>query len=370
MDPREFEKKTQDELDDILNSALDELEDDDDFATAGTDDRIQGGGDAQGIKAMEDEEEDQAAKTLQTLLDDFSNPEIADSLEKAFRQLGGHAEGEELLEASAKAAKAADREEAGQKAVARGEGADEADVNGRREQPSSPDRPNDNRAQPAAHSAPGSRAGSSAAGPAATAAAAGGEYGFSEGGTDMDRTIFRTLEMLSKSGAEMEGQEAAAMEGAGEEMMQQMMGEFGKMGEKEDYNGVMDNIMQQLLSRELMYDPIKQICDTYPEWLATHRDSLPAADYQRYGLQYQSFQRVLAVYETEPDNFPRLMELMQDMQEHGQVPAEIIKELAPGLEFNAEGAPIMPNVGEGMMPNLPGFPMMGEGGDGQNCCVS
>ncbi|CAN0422680.1 unnamed protein product, partial [Scytosiphon promiscuus] len=111
------------------------------------------------------------------------------------------------------------------------------------------------------------------------------------------------------------------------------------------------------------------ICDTYPEWLATHKEALSPSDYQRYGKQYQSFQRVLAVYETEPDNFPRLMELMQDMQEHGQVPAEIIKELAPGLEFNAEGAPIMPNVGEGMMPNLPGFPM-GEGADGQNCCVS
>lgn len=121
----------------------------------------------------------------------------------------------------------------------------------------------------------------------------------------------------AQSGAEMEGQEPAAMEGAGEDMMRQMMGEFGKMGEKEvrengtayatswrvdwsshpatsglhryaptwketscalliafsawlyyasvcfvrmqDYNGVMDNIMQQLLSRELMYDPIKQV---------------------------------------------------------------------------------------------------------------
>ncbi len=34
-------------------SALDELEDDEDFATAGTDDRTQGVGDAMGIKAME-----------------------------------------------------------------------------------------------------------------------------------------------------------------------------------------------------------------------------------------------------------------------------------------------------------------------------
>lgn len=62
--------------------------------------------------ALQEEEEDLAAKTLQTLMDDFSNPEIADSLEKAFRQLGGHAEGEELLEQSLRAAKAAEKEEA------------------------------------------------------------------------------------------------------------------------------------------------------------------------------------------------------------------------------------------------------------------
>lgn len=41
----------------------------------------------------------------------------------------------------------------------------------------------------------------------------------------------------------------------------------------------------------------EKICDKYPEWLATHRETLATADYQRYGKQYQSFQRVLAVYE-------------------------------------------------------------------------
>jgi hypothetical protein len=35
-------------------------------------------------------------------------------------------------------------------------------------------------------------------------------------------------------------------------------------------------------------------------------------------------QHVLAVYDTEPENFPRLMELMQDMQEHGQVRAVLV----------------------------------------------
>lgn len=32
-----------------------------------------------------------------------------------------------------------------------------------------------------------------------------------------------------------------------------------------------------------------------------------------YGRMYQSFQKLVMVYETEPDNFPRLMELMQDV---------------------------------------------------------
>lgn len=42
------------------------------------------------------------------------------------------------------------------------------------------------------------------------------------------------------------------------------------------------------------------------------------------------FQQIIAVYESEPDNFARLSELMQEMQETGQPPSEIVKDLAPG----------------------------------------
>jgi hypothetical protein len=35
---------------------------------------------------------------------------------------------------------------------------------------------------------------------------------------------------------------------------------------------------------------------------------------------------------------------MQEMQETGQPPSEIVKELAPGLEFDGEGMPVMPNM--------------------------
>ena len=52
------------------------------------------------------------------------------------------------------------------------------------------------------------------------------------------------------------------------------------------------------------------------------------------------------------------MELMFDLQQYGQPPADIIKDLAPGLQFDENGMPIMPNMGSGMMPEMPGGPNM------------
>ena len=72
-----------------------------------------------------------------------------------------------------------------------------------------------------------------------------------------------------------------------------------------------------------------------------------------YGSMYQTFQKLVLTYETEPDNFPRILELMQDLQEKGNPPTDIIKELAPGLELTPEGMPMMmPNMGPGVA--LPG----------------
>ncbi len=70
------------------------------------------------------------------------------------------------------------------------------------------------------------------------------------------------------------------------------------------------------------------------------------------------------------------MELMYDIQQYGQPPADIIRDLAPGLQFDENGMPILPNMGPGMMPEMPGggqgMPDLGEAAfkmaNGQ-CCV-
>ena len=125
----------------------------------------------------------------------------------------------------------------------------------------------------------------------------------------------------------MEGFEAGKMEAAGEIMMEEMMGQFESLGDKEDFNEVIDGVMRQLLSKDMMYEPAKHVCDKFPEWLAIHKKNLTESEYENYGKQYQTFQKILAVYDTEPDNFPRLMELMFDMQQYGQPPSDIIDDI-------------------------------------------
>ena len=71
-------------------------------------------------------------------------------------------------------------------------------------------------------------------------------------GANNHRDIAATLAKLAEAQQGMQGFEASKMEEAGETMMEDMMAEFEALGEKEDYNEVIDGVMKQLLSRDLM----------------------------------------------------------------------------------------------------------------------
>jgi len=130
-------------------------------------------------------------------------------------------------------------------------------------------------------------------------------------------------------------------------MFQEMMAEFEKLGGGDAGNGsddlnpddLIDGVMQQLLSKELMYEPIQQVCEKFPKWLEEERSNMDNEEYQRRVKQYQCFQELTRTYETEPDNSEKLMMLMQDVQEYGQPPAAIVEGIAPGLQLDEDGLP-------------------------------
>lgn len=97
---------------------------------------------------------------------------------------------------------------------------------------------------------------------------------------------------------------------------------------------IVETMMQQLLSKEILHEPMKEIGERYPKWLEDHKASLSKEEYERYSQQYNLIKDLNIVYEREPDNFNKIVELMQKMQECGQPPNDIVQELAPDFDLS------------------------------------
>ncbi|KAJ8775327.1 hypothetical protein K2173_020331 [Erythroxylum novogranatense] len=64
-----------------------------------------------------------------------------------------------------------------------------------------------------------------------------------------------------------------------------------------------------------------------------HKTSLNKVEYERYSHQYKLIKDLNEVYEKEPDNFTKIVNLMQKMQECGQPPSDIVAELASDIDL-------------------------------------
>ncbi|GFS42591.1 peroxin 19-2 [Actinidia rufa] len=115
---------------------------------------------------------------------------------------------------------------------------------------------------------------------------------------------------------------------------------------------IVETMMQQLLSKEILHEPMKEIGERYPKWLEEHKSKLSKDDHKRYSHQYKLIKDLIEVYETEPGNFNKVVELMQKMQECGQPPNDIVQELAPDFDLSSLGQ-LSPDMLESQ----------------QNCCV-
>ncbi|XP_018428436.1 PREDICTED: peroxisomal biogenesis factor 19 [Nanorana parkeri] len=118
------------------------------------------------------------------------------------------------------------------------------------------------------------------------------------------------------------------------------------LGVDEDGEGnilpFMQNIMQSLLSKEVLYPSLKEITDKYPEWLQTNRESLPPEEYHKYQEQHNLMSRICQKFESEQPGeeaarFEAVMDLMQQLQELGHPPKELAGDSPPGLNFDLDG---------------------------------
>lgn len=121
------------------------------------------------------------------------------------------------------------------------------------------------------------------------------------------------------------------------------------------------NMMQNLLSKDILYPALKDLTDKYPAWLQQNRSSLSEEDLNRYEKQLQLMRQVCDEFEAEsPDDsdstkkerFQQILSTMQAMQECGSPPKDLVGDVpdmgSPELDFS----------------KIPGF-----NPSGSQCCI-
>lgn len=152
-----------------------------------------------------------------------------------------------------------------------------------------------------------------------------------------------TLEQLAQQTRQtLEGLETDMDDDAmGEKLVEDLVKQFEELGGSQDMHSMMDVVMRQLLSKEVLHEPMKEIGARYPDWLESNKSKLSNKDYSRYSRQYELIKQLCIVYETNADDFQRIVDIMQRMQDCGQPPSDIVQELNPGLDLGADGLPIL-----------------------------
>jgi len=91
---------------------------------------------------------------------------------------------------------------------------------------------------------------------------------------------------------------AAEAEGAGllEELMKQMQADGGEGGE-EEFSKMLLGMMEQLTNKEILYEPMKELSQKFPDWLETNKSKTPADDLERYEEQEKLAKEIVAKFE-------------------------------------------------------------------------
>merc|ERR1711991_131931 len=75
-------------------------------------------------------------------------------------------------------------------------------------------------------------------------------------------------------------------------------GEEGGLGEQE--GDMVESFLKDVLSKDVLYEPMAEMRDKYPEWLAKSQD-IEASEYARYSKQHALVTEICAAYDRNAD---------------------------------------------------------------------
>nr|XP_039255961.1 peroxisomal biogenesis factor 19-like [Styela clava] len=161
---------------------------------------------------------------------------------------------------------------------------------------------------------------------------------------DLNKVMEDTISGIGSSADELKNMTGATEE---EKLLQEMrnlgmggglsdmMGQMGDMeGMENNFISMMENMMENLLSKDVLYPTMKQISEVYPGWLESNKDKVPETDFKRYEQQSLVIVKICKNFEADNENDTKevkkqrlneLMALVEKMQECGNPPQELLE---------------------------------------------
>ncbi|KAK2003307.1 Pex19 protein family [Colletotrichum falcatum] len=159
-------------------------------------------------------------------------------------------------------------------------------------------------------------------------------------------TIKKTMERMQASGQQAT---AAAAESSTEDFLAEMMKQLGEGNmegggsSEEEFSKMLMGMMEQLTNKEILYEPMKELNDKFPEWFEKNRDKTPAEDLKRYEEQQAYVKEIVAKFEektySDSNTADReyIVERMQKMQAAGSPPSDLVGDMPSAQEaFNPD----------------------------------
>lgn len=121
-------------------------------------------------------------------------------------------------------------------------------------------------------------------------------------GSSFQDNIRRTMERMQASGESATAAATADSQAADDllaEMLKSMNSGGGGLGEssEEDFSKMLLGMMEQLTNKEILYEPMKELNEKYPEWLEKNKATISAEDLARYKEQHRLAGEIVAKFE-------------------------------------------------------------------------
>lgn len=181
----------------------------------------------------------------------------------------------------------------------------------------------------------------------------------SKANTSFEDTIRQTMSRLNESDSQAKTATQESANKSEEDLLAEMLKALdtgGGEGGDEGISKMFLDMMHQLTNKSMLYEPMKELHEQYPDWLAKNKPpKVKPEDYKRYQRQSEIVRDITNKFEEpgfkDEDEECRqyISNKMQEMQSEGAPPEELVKNPFPGTDFGA-----VPGIGGG-------------GGDDEGC---